>query len=99
MNSEEAKWQEVKQRLKIGDQVEGRVTDKAGFGDFIDIGEGFPALLESILMQTPEEYRYRPTDYYPLGSTVKAIIVLFDDWNRQIRLTQKLEKDIMNNKT
>lgn len=89
MNFEEEKWQALKQRLSIGDELEGKVVVKRPFGDFIDVGEGFPALLEIIVMQVPLKHQDNPSEYYPLGSTVQAQIVAFDDANRQIRVMQK----------
>lgn len=89
MNQEE-KWCELKNRLKIGDKVEGKVVHKTPFGDFIDIEAGFSTLLEIIEIPelTPDQYRTRT--HHPVGSKIKAYIAQFFDWpQKEIRLTQK----------
>ena len=43
-------WEAMKSKLLIGDQVSGIVVTKAHFGAWIDLGIGFPALLEIIRM-------------------------------------------------
>lgn len=52
----EAEWVALKQRLPKGQQVTGVVIARAHFGAWLDIGVGFPALLEivSIVGMTPE---------------------------------------------
>ena len=88
MTKEEDNWNELKGKFKVGDEVEGIVVHKAPFGDFINIGVEFLALLEIIVMKdlTPEKYSERL--YNPIGSKVKAYIVSFEDSNKQIRLAQ-----------
>jgi ribosomal protein S1 len=89
MELEDEKWNAVKRKLKVGDEVEGVVVAKPPFGDFLDIGAGFPALLEIIDIDglTPE--KYRAGEYTPMGSRVKATIVGFADFNKQIRVSQR----------
>jgi ribosomal protein S1 len=88
MDAEEKNWQDVKERLRIGDQVEGRVMGKVPKGYFIDINAGFPTLLESD--QMPVSATPGSEDSVPVGSAVKARIVGFDETpEKQIRLMQK----------
>ncbi len=89
MESEDERWNQLKQTLKIGQEVEGVVVHKAPFGDFIDIGMGFMALLEIIQMPELTPDKYRAGDYSPVGSKIKARICLFGDSNKQVLLTQK----------
>lgn len=87
---DEAKWNELKKRLKIGDEVEGKVVHKAPFGDFIDIGAGFHTLLEIIEMPELSPEKYREGNYNPIGSVIKAYVAWFNESpNKEIRLTQK----------
>ncbi len=89
MNAENNHWHDVKTRFKIGQEVEGRVVHKAPFGDFVDIGAGFPTLLEIIQMPEPPP-GLSLGDVNPVGASVKARIASFEETpEKQIRLTQK----------
>ncbi|MBD0256740.1 MAG: hypothetical protein ICV83_13560 [Cytophagales bacterium] len=89
MNAEDNNWNDVKTRLKIGQEVAGRVVHKAPFGDFIDIGAGFPTLLEILQMPEPPPGQ-SASDLNPVGSAVKARIAAFVEMpEKQIRLTQR----------
>ncbi len=89
MRAERA-WNVLKQRLSVGECVSGIVVAKAPFGAWVDIGVGFPALLEIITMAglTPE--RYRADDWCPVGSEVEAFVGGFRDHAHQVGLWQKL---------
>ena len=86
---EEVKWKDVQAKLQIGDEVEGKVVHKAPFGDFIDIGVGFPALLQIVDMLDLTPEKYREGNYSQVGNIVKARIIGFRDYSKQIILTQK----------
>jgi len=87
---EEEEWKTLKQRLQTGQEVKGVVIAKAQFGAWIDIGVGFPALLEIIEMADLTLEKYRTDDWCPIGSEVKAKIAGFTDrLPRQIVLKQK----------
>src|SRR5215211_245028 len=81
-------WEALKHRLAVGQAVTGTVIAKASFGAWVDLGVGFPALLEitEIADLTPE--KYRADEWCPLGSEVTAIVVYFRDANRQVSLLQ-----------
>ncbi|WP_210462179.1 hypothetical protein [Rufibacter roseolus] len=88
MTKAEDSWNEVKKKFKIGDEVEGIVVHKAPFGDFIDLGVEFLALLEVIVVKDLTPEKYRKGLYNPIGSKIQAYIVSFEDSNQQIRLAQ-----------
>ena len=81
-------WDEAKQRLPVGTSVTGRVVARYPFGAFLDIGLGFPALLEIIEIEglTPEAYR--AGGWCPKGSEVTARVMGFRDRNHQIHVSQ-----------
>lgn len=83
-----AAWEGAKQRLTPGMPVTGVVVARYPFGAFVDIGAGFPVLLEIIEIEglTPEEHR--AGDWCPEGSRVTARVMDFQDSNRQIRVSQ-----------
>jgi hypothetical protein len=81
-------WEELKRQLVVGQSVTGVIVTRAPFGAWIDLGIGFPALLEIICIDglTPE--RYRAGDWCPIGSEVTAFVGDFTDRSHQIRLFQ-----------
>ena len=81
-------WGEVKQRLIVGRSVTGVVVARAPFGAWVDLGVGFPSLLETIRLAglTPE--RYQAGDWCPVGSQVTAFVSGFKDAGHQIGLSQ-----------
>jgi hypothetical protein len=83
-----AEWEALKQRLAIGQPITGTVVARSPFGAWVDLGVGFPALLEITVMAglTPE--RYRAGDWCPVGSEVTANVGSFRDDNRQVGLWQ-----------
>jgi ribosomal protein S1 len=85
----EREWSALKERVAVGQSVTGVVFAKAHFGAWVDLGVGFPALLEipNIAGLTPE--RYRADDWCPIGSEVTADILSFRDSGHQIYLGQK----------
>src|SRR3954447_20761929 len=62
--------------------------DEPHFGAWVDLGVGFPALLEIIVIAglTPE--RYRAGDWCPVGSEVSAFVGGFHDDSHQVGLWQ-----------
>lgn len=80
-----ASWATAKSHLPLGTTVSGVVIARYPFGAFVDIGVGFPALLEIILMDAPVAERGQS---YPVGSSVTAFIGGFRDDARQIGLWQ-----------
>ena len=78
----------LSRRVSLGQSVTGVVVAKAHFGAWLDIGAGFPALLEitCIAGLTPE--RYRADDWCPKGSEVTAEVAGFNDRNHQVSLSQ-----------
>jgi ribosomal protein S1 len=81
-------WEALKQLLAIGQSVTGTVVARAPFGAWVDIGVGFPALLEIICMEGMTPDRYRADDWCPLGSSVTATVGSFNNRNRQVGLWQ-----------
>jgi hypothetical protein len=83
-----AAWSALKQRLAVGQSVTGVVFARAHFGAWLDLGVGFPGLLEIICIAglTPE--RYRAGNWCPVGSEVTAFVGGFRDDGQQIGLWQ-----------
>jgi ribosomal protein S1 len=88
--SRSAEWDALKQRIAVGQTVTGTVVAKSPFGAWIDLGIGFPGLLEILVIEglTPE--RYRADDWCAPGSEVTAYVGVFRDEMRQVILWQVL---------
>jgi ribosomal protein S1 len=84
-----AEWSAFRQRLNVGDRVDGQVIARAHFGAWIDIGAGIPALLEIINIEglTPE--RYRKGDWCVPGQSLSVFIRYINDEPRAIALSTK----------
>lgn len=82
----EEKWTRVGSRFATGETVSGEGIATAPVGVFVDLGVGFPGLLEFIQFEDAGIGLY---DFPPLGSLVSARVVLFNDRTRQIDLTQR----------
>ena len=80
-------WNSLKERLHIGDIVNGVVVHRERFGVFVDLGEEFIGLLEIPSMIYPEGAP-RDTDVRPeIGVKLELKILHFHDRARQIILT------------
>jgi hypothetical protein len=86
-------WEVAKHRFRIGEEVRGQVVEKSPFGAWIDLGVGFPALLEILVMKDLTPEAYRRGDWCPLGSEVTAFVGGFNDAFRQIVLWQVRLRD------
>jgi ribosomal protein S1 len=85
----ETEWMAARSRFGVGESCSGQVIARRPFGVFVDIGIGFPALLEITQFEHTGQRRYRNLEDFPaLGTTITARIVAFNDRNRQIVLTQ-----------
>ena len=80
----EEEWQRVRASLEIGACVEGTVVTRAEFGAWLDIGVGFPALIEIIALADLTPEHYRAGDWCRPGSVIRAQIKVAN--RHQIRL-------------
>jgi ribosomal protein S1 len=81
-------WEAAKARLPVGTSVSGVVVARPGFGVFLDIGVGFPALMlvPDIKGLTPE--KYRAGDWCPIGSKVDGEVIGVVESRRQVCIAQ-----------
>ncbi len=85
---DEQAWAKLKQRLLTGQTVSGTVIAKAPFGAWLDIGVGFPALIEIVCITGMTGERYRSDEWCPIGSHISAKVGGFDDRNHQVAVWQ-----------
>ena len=79
-----AQWEDIKERLRGGQTVVGKVVVEKSDGRFIDIGCNFPARLNAVDHATSTVLPDPPA----LGDDVEAIILEYDDANRTIVLAK-----------
>ncbi len=86
--TEQRDWHTLRQCFSVGDMVRGVVIARAAFGAWLDIGAGFPALLllPDVAGITPEGYA--AGEWCAEGSTLDVQVVLFNDRDRKIRVSQ-----------
>ena len=88
----EERWAHVTKKLRRGDHIEGEVLVHSTFGAWVDVGLGFPALIEiiHIIGMTPEIYKN--DSYYPPGSKIQAMVRSCTTRGHQIRLEQTVNE-------
>ena len=84
-----ADWDRVKAAVPIGAEVTGRVVSCQPFGVFVDLGLGFPGLLEAPEFGGAAGRSLGMEDYPAVGSAVTAWVLQHADHNQQLRLTQR----------
>jgi ribosomal protein S1 len=87
-----ARWPQVREKLRIGQRVRGRVIARAPFGVWLDIDAGHPALLLVPEMKDAKEHRITFDDYPSIGEVVEARIVALSDC-AEIALSQRVQAD------
>lgn len=84
----QGEWEALKNQLAIDQSVTGIVIAKAPFGAWVDIGCGFPALLELPYIAGLTPARDRANDWCPIGGQITAFVSGFNGRNHQIGLWQ-----------
>jgi small subunit ribosomal protein S1 len=78
-------WPRVTEGLQVGQVVEGKVTNVAGFGIFVDLGEGVEGLVHT------SEIPGGDADWASLepGSPIKVRVLNVNRWKHRIALSLK----------
>ena len=81
-------WETVPQKHPVGSQVEGKITNLAPFGAFVDLGDGIEGMIH-ISDVTNEKRLDHPKDMLAKGQQVRAVVIELDKERRRIRLGMK----------
>lgn len=81
-------WQNIGEKFKHGDKVEGRVTRCADFGAFVEIAPGVEGLVHISEMSYKKRV-IRAQDMVSPGDTIPVMIKSIDPENRRISLSMK----------
>lgn len=79
-------WEQVTERLRPGQVVEGTITGIAKFGAFVELGEGVEGLVHVSEMPGGEELLKELTE----GSSITVRVLRIDDDRRRIALSLRL---------
>ncbi|MFA5306629.1 MAG: 30S ribosomal protein S1 [Candidatus Babeliales bacterium] len=86
-------WKTVAEKFKIGDKIQGKITNITDFGLFVQLIEGVDGLVHISDISWTDHVGH-PGDRYKKGDTVEAVILSLDPENRKISLgIKQLEKD------
>lgn len=75
-------WAAVKDQLVGGKTVRGRVVLEVSYGRFLDLGVGFPALLQAV------DSGGLVSELPRLGDDAEALVLQFDDADQEIVVTR-----------
>ncbi len=80
-------WQNIQNKYKVGDEVEGKVTKLASFGAFVELDGGIDGLIH--ISELSDDHVNRVKDVVNVGDTVKARVKNISTEERRIGLTMK----------
>jgi small subunit ribosomal protein S1 len=80
-------WKHLSQRYRKGDVVTGKVTNVTDFGAFVELEEGIEGLVH--VSEISRGKVEKPSDILKVGSTVSALVIHIDPYERRIGLSIK----------
>jgi small subunit ribosomal protein S1 len=86
-------WEDIDNKLKIGDKVSGRVVSLTEYGAFIEIEKGIEGLIHNSEMSWTQHIKH-PSQVVAMGQIVEAIVLSLDKEEKKISLgIKQLEPD------
>jgi small subunit ribosomal protein S1 len=86
-------WEDIENKLKIGDKVSGRVVSLTDYGAFIEIEKGIEGLIHNSEMSWTQHIKH-PSQVVAMGQVVEAVILSLDKEEKKISLgIKQLEPD------
>ena len=86
-------WEDIENKLKIGDKVSGRVVSLTDYGAFIEIEKGIEGLIHNSEMSWTQHIKH-PSQVVAMGQIVEAVILSLDKEEKKISLgIKQLEPD------
>ncbi len=80
-------WDNIKEKVKVGTAIEGKITKVTDFGAFVEIEEGIEGLV--YVSELSDERVEKPADVVNVGDVVRAEIISLDPKERRIALSMK----------
>lgn len=86
-------WENIDEKYKVGDKVNGRVVSLTEYGAFIEIEKGIEGLIHNSEMSWTQHIKH-PSQVVAMGQIVEAIILSLDKDEKKISLgIKQLEPD------
>jgi small subunit ribosomal protein S1 len=86
-------WENIEDRLHIGDKVSGRVVSLTEYGAFIEIEKGIEGLIHNSEMSWTQHVKH-PSQVVAMGQIVDAVVLSLDKEEKKISLgIKQLEPD------
>jgi small subunit ribosomal protein S1 len=84
-------WQEIVERVNVGEQIKGRVTKLVSFGAFVEVAEGVEGLIH--ISELAEHHVETPDEIVRSGDEVEARIIDVDARRRRLSLSLRPPKE------
>ena len=84
-------WQEIVERVSVGEQIPGRVTKLVSFGAFVEVSEGVEGLIH--ISELAEHHVETPDEIVRSGDEVDARIIDVDARRRRLSLSLRPKRE------
>ncbi|HEY6580218.1 MAG TPA: 30S ribosomal protein S1 [Rubrobacter sp.] len=84
-------WQEIVERVKVGEQIQGRVTKLVSFGAFVEVAEGVEGLIH--ISELSDHHVETPDEIVRSGDEVDARIIDVDARRRRLSLSLRPKRE------
>jgi small subunit ribosomal protein S1 len=84
-------WQEIVERVSVGEQIPGRVTKLVSFGAFVEVAEGVEGLIH--ISELAEHHVETPDEIVRSGDEVDARIIDVDARRRRLSLSLRPKRE------
>lgn len=86
-------WENINEKLNIGDKVSGRVVSLTDYGAFIEIEKGIEGLIHNSEMSWTQHIKH-PSQVVAMGQVIDAVVLSLDKDEKKISLgIKQLEPD------
>ncbi len=84
-------WQEIVERVNVGETIQGRVTKLVSFGAFVEVAEGVEGLIH--ISELADHHVEEPSEIVRSGMEVEARIIDVDARRRRLSLSLRPKKE------
>ncbi len=84
-------WQEIVERVNVGETIQGRITKLVSFGAFVEVAEGVEGLIH--ISELAEHHVETPDEIVRSGDEVEARIIDVDAKRRRLSLSLRPKKE------
>ncbi|HSL01370.1 MAG TPA: 30S ribosomal protein S1 [Rubrobacteraceae bacterium] len=84
-------WQEIVERVNVGEQIQGRVTKLVSFGAFVEVAQGVEGLIH--ISELADHHVETPDEVVRSGDEVDARIIDVDARRRRLSLSLRPKRE------